>query len=397
MTRAEDNGPVTSAADDTIVPDTKDWTWVLERACPDCGLEAGAVPGEAVGAELRANVATWEAVLGLPDAAVRPRPGTWSPLEYACHVRDVHGTMAGRLRRMLTEDAPTFENWDQDETAVTRRYAEQPAAAVAAGLRAAAREVADAYDRVGAEEWDRPGVRSDGSAFTVLTLGRYHLHDVVHHAWDVRAAVAGATVAAYDSSATAYADGTRELPDHVAAEVVAFVERLGPGARVLEVGSGSGRDARALEEAGRELGVSVRRTDVTPGFVELMRADGHAADVLDPLVDDLGDPVRPGDAYDGVWAQACLLHVARGDLPVVLARLADVTRPGGPLMLSLKEGDGERWSVHGHVSRPRRFVLWREEPLREVVEAAGWAVDEVASHAGRDGEPWLRVRARRRG
>lgn len=23
-----------------IVPDTKDWTWVLERACPECGFDA---------------------------------------------------------------------------------------------------------------------------------------------------------------------------------------------------------------------------------------------------------------------------------------------------------------------------------------------------------------------
>ena len=33
--------------------------------------------------------------------------------------------------------------------------------------------------------WDRDGVRSGGSRFTVASLGRYHLHDVVHHLWDV--------------------------------------------------------------------------------------------------------------------------------------------------------------------------------------------------------------------
>jgi SAM-dependent methyltransferase len=395
---------VTDAAEtDAIVPDTKDWTWVLDRACPECGSDASAVPGEAVGAALRANVATWEAVLALPDAAVRPDPVTWSPLEYACHVRDVHRVMGRRLALMLEQDTPTFENWDQDETAAAERYAEQRPERVVDELRVAALEVAGAYDRVGAGEWDRSGVRSNGSVFTVLTLGRYHLHDVVHHAWDVRAAALAATVAAYDSSAAAYAEGTRVVPDGVAAEVDAFVRHLGPGARVLEIGSGPGRDARLLEEAGRDLAMSVRRTDVSPGFVDLLRAEGHDADVLDPLVDDLTDPVGPaagtaGDGrYDGVWAQACLLHVDRGDLPTVLGRLAAVTRPGGPLLVSVKEGDGDQWSVHGHVSRPRRFVLWREEPLREVVAAAGWEVDAVVRGRGRDGEPWLDVRARRRG
>ena len=386
---------MTEAADHAIPPDIKDWTWVLDRPCPECGLDASAVPGEGIGAALRADVATWEAVLARPDAAARPAPATWSPLEYACHVRDVHRVMGGRLALMLERDTPTFENWDQDETAVRERYAEQRPADVREELRAAARAVADAYDGVGAGEWGRSGVRSNGSGFTVLTLGRYHLHDVVHHAWDVRAAVAAATVAAYDSSAAAYAAGTRDVPDGVAVGVAAFVGLLGPGARVLEIGSGSGRDARLLEAAGRERGVTVRRTDVTPGFVDLMRAEGQHADLLDPLVDDLADPSGDG-RYDGVWAQACLLHVARGDLPVVLARLAGATRPGGPLLVSVKEGDGERWSVHGHVSGPRRFVLWREAALREVVEAAGWEVDEVVRDVGRNGEPWLDVRARRR-
>ena len=35
------------------------------------------------------------------------------------------------------------------------------------------------------DQWQRTGRRSNGSAFTVETLGRYHLHDVVHHLWDV--------------------------------------------------------------------------------------------------------------------------------------------------------------------------------------------------------------------
>ena len=48
-----------------------------------------------------------------------------------------------------------------------------------------------APDRVGDDDWDRPGRRSNGSVFTVDTLGRYHLHDLVHHRWDVRWVQAG--------------------------------------------------------------------------------------------------------------------------------------------------------------------------------------------------------------
>lgn len=35
------------------------------------------------------------------------------------------------------------------------------------------------------EDWERRGLRSNGSEFTVLTLAQYFLHDVVHHLHDV--------------------------------------------------------------------------------------------------------------------------------------------------------------------------------------------------------------------
>lgn len=201
-----------------------------------------------------------------------------------------------------------------------------------------------------------------------------------------------ATIAAYDASAAAYRDGTSQLPPEVAAAADALAERLGAGARVLEIGSGPGRDARALEERG----LSVRRTDVSPGFVSLLREQGLVADVLDPLVDDLADSLHAGAPYDGVWASACLLHVARPDLPVVLRRLAAVTRPGGVLHLSLKEGDGEHWSTHGNIAAPRLFVFWREGPLREVLDQAGWAADQVSRRDGVRDDRWLEATVTRK-
>jgi hypothetical protein len=88
---------------------------------------------------------------------------------------------------MLREDAPAFPNWDQDATAVATRYHAQDPAEVAAELRDAATDVQDAFASVEREQWQRTGVRSDGSVFTVETLGQYFLHDLAHHLADVRA------------------------------------------------------------------------------------------------------------------------------------------------------------------------------------------------------------------
>jgi len=109
----------------------------------------------------------------------------WSPLEYACHVRDVHLLFAERVTSMLAHEDPEFANWDQDKTAVLSRYGEQAPARVGAELVAAAELVADRYGALAGAEWERRGRRSNGSVFTVESLGRYHLHDAVHHLWDI--------------------------------------------------------------------------------------------------------------------------------------------------------------------------------------------------------------------
>src|SRR5665648_691707 len=92
-----------------IEPDTKDWTWVVLRR---------------------------------PGVAARPEPTVWSALEYGCHVRDVCRLMQWRAELMLTEDFPTFPDWDQDATALAEHYAEQDPARVAHQLRAAAHDAA---------------------------------------------------------------------------------------------------------------------------------------------------------------------------------------------------------------------------------------------------------------
>ena len=80
-------------------------------------------------------------------------------------------------------------NWDQDATAIEDDYASQDAQIAALQLAEAAGLLADRFDAVGADQWERRGFRSDGSIFTVESLGRYLMHDPVHHLRDVDAEV----------------------------------------------------------------------------------------------------------------------------------------------------------------------------------------------------------------
>ena len=168
-----------------ITPDEKDWTWVLTRQCPECGLDVRTIDAQVVADQLRVNAGQWPEVLRRPDVSRRPDSATWSPLEYACHVRDVFHRYDQRLLLILTEDNPLFPNWDQDETAIRQRYNEQDPAVVATELVAAGAQLARRFEGVRGAQWQRPGRRSDGANFTVDTFARYLLHDPVHHLYDV--------------------------------------------------------------------------------------------------------------------------------------------------------------------------------------------------------------------
>jgi hypothetical protein len=89
---------------------------------------------------------------GPGDPRLRPDPGTWSALEYGCHVRDVLRLYEERLTLMLTRDGPQFLNWDQGATAVEGRYGAQDAAVVAGELATAAEVIAAHFDGIAPEQ-----------------------------------------------------------------------------------------------------------------------------------------------------------------------------------------------------------------------------------------------------
>jgi DinB superfamily len=172
---------------DAIIPDDKDWTWVLTKPCPECGFDAAAIEATDVAGMILTNAIAWQTVLQRTDVGVRPTPDIWSPLEYACHVRDVFDLYDLRLHLMLDQDAPMFANWNQDVTAVEQRYGAQDPVAVAAELDAAAALLAASFSEVTADQWQRTGLRSDGAHFTIDSFARYLIHDPVHHLHDVGA------------------------------------------------------------------------------------------------------------------------------------------------------------------------------------------------------------------
>ena len=162
------------------------------------------------------------------------------------------------------------------------------------------------------------------------------------------------TLTFYAKEAGVYAVRPRKV-DHV--HMDAFLARL-PGASILELGCGGGHDSEAM---------LARGFDVTPtdGSAELAREAekrlGRPVHVL--LFDDLDEK----NSYDGVWANACLLHVPREDLPGIIERIHAALRPGGVFYASFKAGSEE-----GRDQFQRYYNYPSAEWLREAYDPARW-------------------------
>jgi ubiquinone/menaquinone biosynthesis C-methylase UbiE len=99
---------------------------------------------------------------------------------------------------------------------------------------------------------------------------------------------------------------------------------LGPGRRCLEVGSGTGEDARAMADAS---GARVVGIDLRPGMVsEATSRSAWRGDVTFLAADARRLPFR-ASAFDAAWVKRTLMHVA--DPAGAVGELARVVRPGG--------------------------------------------------------------------
>ena len=191
------------------------------------------------------------------------------------------------------------------------------------------------------------------------------------------------TVESYEQIAEDYARET--AGGGVLSKALAHLAETIQAGHVLEIGSGPGWDADALEEAG----VQVRRTDITQAFIDFQRARGKDVERLDAINDDLGGP------YDSVVALHVLQHVEPGDLPAVLAKVAGALRPGGRFLVSIPLGVGAGWEV-GESGSTYYRALWSEAEFIAALARVGFQSEWTERSVQHEESGWLCVLAQLR-
>lgn len=162
------------------------------------------------------------------------------------------------------------------------------------------------------------------------------------------------TLQFYRDNADAYA--RREITSRQA-RLTRFLALLPSGANILELGCGAGADSAQM----LAVGFDVRPTDGSPELAaEASRRLGRPVETL--LFHDLDEV----EAYDGVWANACLLHVPRSELAQVLTLIWRALKPGGHFYASFKAGEED-----GRDALNRYYNYPSPEWLRDTYAAAG--------------------------
>lgn len=188
-----------------------------------------------------------------------------------------------------------------------------------------------------------------------------------------------ATLAFYDTEAATYVARYRGQQSR---DLAGFLDRLPDAGRVLELGCGGGGDTAAM---------LARGVDVVPTDGSLEMAQQTSAFLGIPVRVLLFEDLDEEQAYDGIWASACLLHVPVADLPAILSQVHQALRPGGLFYASYKVGSGEGRDRFGrYYNYPSTHVL------TAAYSAAGsWQSFEVEEQqgGGYDDQPtrWMSV------
>ena len=133
-----------------------------------------------------------EALRGITEKELdaRPAPGKWSPREIVHHLGDSEMTSAIRLRRLIAEDRPSIQGYDQ-ETFARRLYYDRPIKASLEAFRWAQETTAEILERMTDAEWMREGTHTEMGRYAVehwLEIYAVHAHN---HAEQIRRARGG--------------------------------------------------------------------------------------------------------------------------------------------------------------------------------------------------------------
>lgn len=168
------------------------------------------------------------------------------------------------------------------------------------------------------------------------------------------------TIKTYSNLATDYDQETKDFWERFPNTIIdAFVKALPNGGRILDVGSGPGRDALILKESG----LDVLCLDASEAMVSMCREKK-----LEAIVGDFLDLPFGNEKFDGVWAYTSLLHVKKIEIDKALKEIYRVLKPSGTFGLGIIEGDKELYRESSGMNMERWFSFYTKKEIENLLE-----------------------------
>lgn len=170
---------------------------------------------------------------------------------------------------------------------------------------------------------------------------------------------------AYESSAVSYAEKVESLHSYTVAEK--FLSMISPNGKIIDIGCGSGRDAKVFSEKGFVVtGIDFSSKMIEVAKEKAPQADFHVMDMRSLNFDLI---------FDGAWANASLLHLSKNEFSRVLKSIYKSLKFNGLFYIKLKKGSSEGLELDSRYNNLEKFYsYYDEQEMRELLLAAGFTV-----------------------
>jgi ubiquinone/menaquinone biosynthesis C-methylase UbiE len=172
------------------------------------------------------------------------------------------------------------------------------------------------------------------------------------------------TIETYNEAAGEYDDETKDFWKHFPSTIIKKFMELVVG-KVLDIGSGPGRDGLIL----KECGLDVVCLDASKEMVRLSSEKG-----LVSVLGDFNSLPFPSESFDGVWAYTSLLHIKKSEMDIAIGEIRRVLKMGGIFGLGMIEGDTEEYRESSGVRKPRLFSFYKKEELEDILNHADFKI-----------------------
>jgi len=171
-----------------------------------------------------------------------------------------------------------------------------------------------------------------------------------------------------------------------------FAKNFPKGAYILDVGCGGGRDSKFFTKKGLEvIGTDISDVLIAEARKQVPKAQFICQDILKLNF--------PKDSFDGIWANAILLHLRRKSIPGILKRFFKILKPGGIVHIRVKKGTGEGFVKEKLSGWSERFYTYfSKSEIQTLLKNAGFKIihaEILPDESGRPNVTWIAVWARK--